>query len=101
MTFIMNLFKSVSSAPRIGNIRNHSKVASLKTVNINYLYQLSQSLNTFLKKKKKIFVSPLKDTTNILHKIKYFGVNKKLGRSSNKTLILKYPSTKVHPALSL
>lgn len=58
MTFIMNLFKSVSSAPGIGNIRNHSKAASLKTVNINYLYQLSQSLNTFLKKKKKTLFPP-------------------------------------------
>ena len=80
MTFTMNLFKSASSAPGIGNIRNHPKVESLKTLNINYLYQLSQSLNTFLKKKKKTnFVSPLKDTTNIFHKIQYFGVNKKLG----------------------
>ena len=69
MTFTMNLFKSASST---------TQKLSLKTVNINYLYQLSQSLNTFLKKKKKS-VSPLKHTINIFHKIHYFGVNSKLG----------------------
>lgn len=95
-TFTMDLFKSASLAPGIGDIKNHSEeVESLKMVTINYLYQLSQSLP-----QKKIFLS--QNTlqisfikSNILELIGNLEVIK------SNTFILKYLSTKVHPALSL
>lgn len=51
MIFTMDLYKSASSVPGIGDIKSHSEdVESLKMMIINYLHQVSHFLNTFLEK---------------------------------------------------